>query len=282
MPDIVTLGLVQMSMSEDKEENYSKALGMIEESASKGAQIVCLPELFTTKYFPQTENSKLKPEPIPGPTSKFLSAAARKNHVILIGGSIFELAGRKKYNTSIVFDENGRMLGKYRKVHIPQDESFYEQDYFSSGERYPTFKTSRGRIGSLICFDQWYPEAARIERLEGAQVLFYPTAIGTVDTIEQVEGDWQQAWEAVQRGHAISNSMIVSAVNRVGREGEMKFWGGSFVYDQFGKLLARAGSSEEVLAVECDLSLGETVEKGWGFMRNRQPNTYSKISRVRK
>lgn len=282
MSRIVTLGLVQMSMSEDEEENFSTALALIEDAASKGSQIVCLPELFATRYFPQTENSSVEAERIPGPTTKFLSNAARKNHVVLVGGSIFETTGDKKYNTSLVFDENGRMLGKYRKVHIPQDESFFEQDYFSSGDSYPTFKTLHGRIGTLICFDQWYAEPARIERLEGAEVLFYPTAIGTVQGIEQSEGNWQKSWEAVQRGHAIANSMVVAAVNRVGREGSMKFWGGSFVYDQFGNLLARAGSSEEVLAVECDLSLGTRVEEGWGFLRNRQPRSYSRIVETRK
>jgi len=277
MSTSVTLGIVQMSMSEDKEENLSKALGMIDEAASRGSQIVCLPELFATQYFPQTEKSKLQPEKIPGPTSKFLSNAARKNHVTLVGGSIFEIDGDKKYNTSVVFDEQGKFLGKYRKVHIPEDESFYEQDYFSSGESYSTFKTSFGRIGSLICFDQWYPESARIEKLLGANVLFYPTAIGTVQGMEQSEGNWQEAWEAVQRGHTVANSMVVAAVNRTGKEGRTKFWGGSFVYDQFGKLLARAGSKEQILVVECDLSLGEEIEKGWGFLRNRMPKTYSKI-----
>jgi predicted amidohydrolase len=278
MANIVTLGLVQMSMSQDREENLSKALGMIEEAASKGSQIVCLPELFATQYFPQTERSKLEPEKIPGPTSKFLSAAARKNHVVIVGGSIYETKGKKRFNTSLVFDETGKLLGKYRKVHLPQDESFFEQDYFSPGKIYSTFQTSFGKVGTLICFDQWYPEPARIERLLGAQVLFYPTAIGTVSDIEQSEGDWQEAWEAVQRGHAVANNIVVAAVNRVGKEGKMKFWGGSFVYDQFGTLLARAGSKEEVLAVECDLSLGEEVEKGWGFLRNRMPQTYSKIT----
>jgi predicted amidohydrolase len=277
----VTLGLVQMAMSLDKDENLSKALEMIKAAAAKGSQIVCLPELFATRYFPQTEKANLEPEKIPGATSRFLSSAAKKNHVVLIGGSIYEVEGKNRYNTSLIYDETGKLLGKYRKVHIPQDESFYEQGYFSPGKMYPVWKTSHGNIGALICFDQWYPEPARIERLEGAQVLFYPTAIGTVSGIEQTEGNWQEAWEAVQRGHAISNSIIVAGVNRTGEEGEMKFWGGSFVYDQFGKLLARAGSKEEVLAVECDLSLGESVEKGWGFLRNRVPSTYSRITGAR-
>jgi len=267
-----------MSMSEDREENLSKALAMIDESASMGADVVCLPELFATRYFPQDKESTVDPEKIPGPTSEFLSKAAQKNKIVLVGGSIFENAGEKNYNTTLVFDERGKMLGKYRKVHIPQDEAFYEQDYFGSGREYATFTTPHGKIGTLICFDQWYPEPARINKLLGADILFYPTAIGTVSDIEQTEGNWKEAWEAVQRGHAIANSVIVAAVNRTGREGKMKFFGGSFVYDQFGTLLARAGSKEEVLVVECDLSLSKDIEGGWGFLRNRKPNTYKKIT----
>jgi predicted amidohydrolase len=266
-----------MAMSEDKEENYSKALAMIGEAVSKGADIVCLPELFATRYFPQEKESTIDPEKIPGSTSEFLSRAAKKNKISLIGGSIFESAQEKNYNTTLVYDGTGKLKGKYRKVHIPEDESFFEQDYFASGKEYAVFDSPHGKIGTLICFDQWYPEPARINKLLGAEILFYPTAIGTVSGIEQTEGNWKEAWEAVQRGHAIANSMIVSAVNRVGKEGEMKFWGGSFVYDQFGTLLARAGAKEEVLVVECDLSLGEKVEKGWGFMRNRKPKTYPRI-----
>ncbi len=274
---MVTLGLVQMAMSEDSEENYSKALAMIEEAASKGADIVCLPELFASRYFPQDKESTVDPEKIPGPTSKFLSSAAKKNKITLVGGSLFENVQERNYNTTLVYDEAGKLIGKYRKVHVPEDESFYEQDYFASGKDYAVFDTPHGKIGTLICFDQWYSEPARVNRLLGAEILFYPTAIGTVSAIEQTEGDWKQAWEAVQRGHAIANSMIVSAVNRVGKEGEMRFWGGSFVYDQFGTLLARAGSKEEVLVVECDRSLGDNVQKGWGFMRNRKPETYARI-----
>jgi agmatine deiminase len=251
---------------------------MIEEAARKGAQIVCLPELFSSRYFPQTKKSSTEPEEIPGPTSNFLSKAAKKNNVTIVGGSIFEKDGAKKYNTSIVFDQSGKLLGKYRKVHIPEDEAFYEQDYFSSGNSYKTFNTRFGKIGVLICFDQWYSEPVRVNKLLGAEIIFYPTAIGVVSGIEQTEGDWQDAWESVQRGHAITNSAIVAAVNRVGKEGEMRFWGGSFVYDQFGKLLARGDrAKEEVLVVECDLNLGEQVEKGWGFLRNRHPETYSRL-----
>jgi agmatine deiminase len=280
MSNSVTLGLIQMSMSNNRQENLSKSLKMIEEASRKGAQIVCLPELFSTRYFPQNRGSDLvKAERIPGRTSEFLSKAARTNNVVLIGGSIFEESSDgRKYNTSVVFDQKGRILGKYRKVHIPEDESFYEQEYFSSGDSYKVFQTKYAKIGVLICFDQWYPEPARIERLLGAELVFYPTAIGTVRGVKQVEGDWKTAWEGVQKGHAISNNMIVAAVNRVGREKEMQFWGGSFVYDQFGKLLACGHSTkDQVLVVECDLSLGKQVEEGWGFLRNRHPKTYSRL-----
>jgi predicted amidohydrolase len=277
---IVTLGLIQMSMSEDREENLSKASTMIAKAASKGAKVVCLPELFASKYFPQVEHSTEIPESIPGPTSRFLSNVAKTNDIILVGGSIFEVDTKsgKKYNSSIILGRNGEVLGRYRKVHIPQDESFYEQDYFSSGDTYTVVSKDGLKISSLICFDQWYPEPARIAKLMGADVLFYPTAIGTVRGIKQEEGNWKEAWEAVQCGHAISNSMIVAAVNRVGREKDMKFWGGSFVYDQFGKLLARGSqSNEEVIIVECDRTLGQRIEDGWGFLRNRKPLTYMRL-----
>jgi agmatine deiminase len=241
--------------------------------------VVCLPELFAYHYFPQEKGARVSPEPVPGPTTRRLSEAARESKIILVGGSIYERApGGRLYNTSVVFDERGRMLGKYRKVQIPQDESFYEKDYFSSGSTYSVFETSSTKIGVLICFDQWYPEPARVNKLMGAEVLFYPTAIGRVDGIEETEGDWLDAWETVQRGHAIANSMIVAAVNRVGREGRMSFWGRSFVCDQFGKVLAQADDGEQVLLAKCDLELGRQVERGWGFQKNRKPSTYRKVA----
>ena len=273
----IVLGLVQMSMGDDQGENLRKATGMVEEASRSGAKIVCLPELFTSRYFPQAENAKVEAEAVPGPTTRALASAAKKNKVAIVGGSISERAGGRLYNTSVVFDPNGRLLGKYRKVHIPQDVSFYEQTYFSSGGGYRVFRTGPAKVGVLICFDQWYPEAARAERLLGADVLFYPTAIGTVDGVDQTEGDWQAAWETVQRGHAISNGVVVAAANRVGREGGMRFWGGSFVCDQFGTVLARAGDKEQVLIASCDLDLGRDVEDGWGFLRNRKPRTYGRL-----
>jgi len=278
-PRTVRLGIVQMSMSNDHLENIESAVSFVGEAARRGAQAVCLPELFASRYFPTARTSREHPESIPGPTCHVLSASARKNRVTLVGGSVFEKRGGRRYNTCLVFDESGRTISKYRKIHIPQDEHYFEQDYFNPGDRYAVAKTSWGKLGTLICFDQWYPEAARIETLMGAEILFYPTAIGWVRGIEPVEGDWKNAWEAVQVGHAISNSVVVCAVNRVGTEGDTTFWGGSFVCDQFGKVLFRAGDRPGVFTVDCDLGLGKTVEEGWGFKRNRRPGTYAGIAR---
>jgi len=278
-PRSVRLGIVQMSMSDDRAENIEKAVSLVGKAARNGAEVVCLPELFAWRYFPTTRGSRISPEPIPGPTSRALSKAAQENGVTLVGGSIFEKAGGQRYNTCPVFDENGKTISKYRKIHVPQDEHYFEQDYFDSGYRYAVATTAWGKLGTLICFDQWYPEAARIERLMGAEMLFYPTAIGWVKGIEPVEGDWKKAWEAVQVGHAISNSVVVCAVNRVGTEGDITFWGGSFVCDQFGKILLRAGDKPGVYTVDCDLNLGRAVEEGWGFMRNRKPGSYAGIDR---
>lgn len=280
----VTIGLVQMSMVQEPEANLRKAIGMISEAASRGAQIVCLPELFTTPYFPQydTGGGRKKEsaynEGVPGPTTEALSKAAADAGVVLIGGSIYERAGPKLFNTAAVFDEGGRMLGIYRKTHIPHDEDFYEQSYFDPGDTgFRVFDTARGRIGPMICYDQWYPEAARCNALLGAEMVFYPTAIGTVRGIEQAEGDWQQAWENVMRGHAIANGMIVAACNRVGAEDKMEFWGGSFVIDAFGRTLARGSQKEEIVLATVDLEHGEEVRRGWRFFHNRRPECYREI-----
>jgi agmatine deiminase len=273
------VGIVQMSMGQDVDTNLSRALAGVDEAAKQGADVVCLPELFAWRYFPAARHASATAQRIPGPISEALAGSARENKVILVGGSIFEESGGKRYNTCLVFDQRGRVLSKYRKVHIPQDEHYYEQDYFTPGTSFKVAKTDHGSIGTLVCFDQWYPEAARVLALSGADAIFYPTAIGWVDGIEQTEGDWRSAWEAVQVGHAVANSTIVCAVNRVGREGGTRFWGGSFVCDQFGKVLFRAGEEEGVFVADCDLTLGKQVEDGWGFMRNRKPKTYSRVAR---
>ena len=266
-----------MRMSENPSLNLGKAERLICEAAKKGAQIVCLPELFNSLYFPQEEGPAPPAETIPCETTTTLSNAAKRNKIVLVGGSIYEKTDGRHYNTALVFDEEGEIVGKYRKVHVPNDPGYYEQSYFDSGTEYHVFPTRYGKIGVLICFDQWYPEPARIMKLSGADIIFYPTAIGSVKGIDQVEGDWHEAWENVQRGHAISNSIIVTAVNRVGSEKGMTFWGGSFVYNQFGKLLLRADDSEGVFLTSCDISLGTSIEEGWGFLRNRKPHTYSKL-----
>ncbi len=281
----VSIGLVQMKMESEPAKNLQKAVKLIGEAARKGAKIVCLPELFTTRYFPQKTKSlgSLPPsfiEKIPGTATQALSSAARENKVTLIGGSVCEKAGNKFFNTSTIFDENGMLIGAYRKMHVPQDEYFFEKDYFAPGDKgFQAFKTRFGKIGALICYDQWFPEAARISALLGAEILFYPTAIGTVDGIEQSEGDWQDAWENVMRGHAIANGMVVATVNRVGREGKMKFWGGSFVCDAFGKTIARAGENEQILVCKVDLEHGKNVREGWRFFYNRRPEAYSRLTK---
>lgn len=275
----VRLGLVQMAMSEDAEQNRTRAAELIAEAAKAGAQVVCLPELFTTPYFPIIRNAPIEAEPIPGPTSEMLAKAAKENNVIVVGGSYYEKDGEKNFNTALIYSEQGELLGTYRKVHIPHDECFFEQDYFTPGDLgYLVCPTSVGNIGVLICYDQWFPEAARVNALKGADIVFYPTAIGNVSHIEQSEGPWQDAWENVQRGHAIANGMVVAAVNRVGKEADTEFWGGSFVCDAFGRTLARADNQEGVTIQEVNLGHGKEVLSGWGFMRNRRPDSYAPIS----
>lgn len=272
-------------MAADAAENRKMALDGIRAAAQKGAKIICLPELFTSPYFPQEEHADAEAfaETVPGETTAQLSKAARENKVVVIAGSIYERHDKKFYNTAIAFDETGRMLGAYRKMHIPHDPLFYEQDYFAPGDiGYTVFETRYGKIGALICYDQWFPEAARIVSLMGADMIFYPTAIGTVEGVEQSEGSWQEAWETVQRGHAIANGVVVAAVNRAGREKNMKFWGGSFVSSQFGTVLKRGSDHEEVIIAEVDLSLGKDVKEGWGFFSNRRPETYGKITEKKK
>ncbi|MFH1094730.1 MAG: nitrilase-related carbon-nitrogen hydrolase [Candidatus Micrarchaeota archaeon] len=292
----ITLGLVQMRMGADAGANLSHALDLVAQAARKGASIVCLPELFDAPYFAQYEKESEMgkkaaryAQTIPGPVSSALSSAAKKNKITLVGGSIYEKDAKtgKLYNTSLTFGPDGKMLGLYRKIHIPHDPNFYEQDYFQKGDTgFKVFeapsagsgsRAAPAKISPLICYDQWYPEAARVCALMGADIIFYPTAIGVPDGTEQAEGPWQEAWENVMRGHAIANNVIVAAVNRAGREDQMEFWGGSFVCDAFGKTLASAGKQEEVLLVPVDLSHSQMVREGWRFFYNRRPDMYRKL-----
>ncbi|MDD1770182.1 MAG: hypothetical protein LUO79_03765 [Methanomassiliicoccales archaeon] len=277
------IGLAQMSMKASLLDNLSKAVLMTETAASQGADIVCLPELFMSRYFAQHDISGAFDATdfavrVPGSETRTLAQCAKENHVTLVAGSVYELDHGKLYNTSCVFDPNGRMVGKYRKTHIPHDESYYEQSYFAPGDTgFRVFRTPKAKVGVNICYDQWFPEAARCEALLGADVLFYPTAIGHVKGISEAEGDWQTAWENVMRGHAIANSFIVVAVNRAGVEEDMKFWGGSCVIDAFGRTVVRAGAREQVVVVEADLGHSAIVRKGWRFFPNRRPECYSRI-----
>lgn len=280
----VTIGLVQMRCNAPtKKENLERALKGIREAAKKGANMVVLPELFLGQYFcqvPADEHAFDHAEPIPGPTTKALSAIAKELKIVLVGGSIYEKGSDGKYyNTSPVFESDGKLLGTYRKTHIPQDPGYYEQNYFEAAKNPVTvIETSLGNIAPLICFDQWSSEAARIAALLGAEILAYPTAIGNVSTIDQWEGPWQEGWEIAQRGHSAVNQVIVASVNRVGKEGDTTFWGGSFITGTLGQLKAHAaGDGEEIVIASVDLDLVARAQDSWGILRNRRPDLYGKL-----
>ena len=282
----VKVGLIQMSCGRDKKENLDKAVVKIREAAKKGAQIVCLQELFTSFYFCDVEdydNFDLA-ESIPGPSTDVLSAAAKELGVVIIA-SLFEKRAEGLYhNTAVVLDADGAFLGKYRKMHIPDDPAYYEKFYFTPGDLgYKVFQTKFAKAGILICWDQWYPEAARITALMGADVLFYPTAIGwATDQDEETNKDQYKAWQIVQRSHSIVNGLPVVSVNRVGFEqnGKMKFWGGSFATNAQGKLLYAASyDKEETEVVELDLNQSDFMRKHWPFLRDRRIDSYLPITK---
>lgn len=272
----IKIGLVQMSMTAEPEANIAKALSGVRDAASKGANIVCLPELFASPYFCVVERADRDyTMTLPGSIGARLSEAARENGVVLVAGSLHEKSDGVKFNTALVYDSDGSDLGKYRKVHIPHDPGFFEKYYFEPGDLgFRVFETKLCKVAVLICFDQWFPEAARAVALQGADIIFYPTAIATVDGLDQVEGNWQDAWETVQRGHAIANNVVVAPVNRVGKEGPSTFWGGSFICNAFGGMVAKGGSAEEIVIGEVDLDHSTHVREGWGFFRNRRPEVY--------
>lgn len=280
------LGLIQMSCSANVEENLHKALSRVQDAAEQGAQIICLQELFRSQYFCQREDARLfdLAESIPGPSTEALAAAARKHQVVIVG-SLFERRDAGVYhNTAVVLDADGTLLGIYRKMHIPDDPLYYEKYYFTPGDRgYQAFDTRYGRVGVLVCWDQWYPEGARLTALQGAKVLFYPTAIGWHPAEKNQYGNSQRdAWRTMQRAHAIANGVYVAAVNRVGHEGAsdggLQFWGSSFLSDPFGIVLREASDSkEEILVVECDLAHLESVRRNWPFLRDRRIDSYGDI-----
>jgi N-carbamoylputrescine amidase len=283
----VTLGLVQMRCGLDPEENMAKAIAGIREAAGRGAQVVCLQELFRSQYFCQTEDHGhfALAEAIPGPSTDRLCPLAAELGVVIVA-SLFEKRAEGLYhNTAAVIDADGRYLGKYRKMHIPDDPQYYEKFYFTPGDLgFRSWDTRFGRIGVLVCWDQWYPEAARLTALSGAQILFYPTAIGWLPGEKAEHGAQQQAaWETIQRSHAIANGVYVCAVNRVGHEGDpaggLEFWGGSFVSDPGGRLLVKAGTGEEVLTATCDLAKVDASRTHWPFLRDRRIDAYQDITK---
>ena len=280
----VRVALVQMTCSDKPDQNLRKAIERIGKAAKAGAAIVCLQELFGSLYFCQSEDDAqfALAEPIPGPTSKALAKAAARHKITLVG-SIFERRAEGLYhNTAVVVDEHGEMIGKYRKMHIPDDPRYYEKFFFTPGDAEPGFfsvPTSAARIGTLVCWDQWYPEAARLTALSGAQILFYPTAIGWhKEDPEDARRAQADAWELIQRSHALSNGCFVCAVNRVGVEEGLTFWGGSFVADPFGRIIAKAShDKEEILYAECDLELIDWTRRHWPFLRDRRIDAYGGI-----
>ncbi len=285
MPD-VKVGLVQMSCVGDKTENLTRAIQGIKDAAQEGAQIICLQELFTSLYFCDVEdydNFKLA-ESVPGPTTEILSDIAAELNVVVIA-SLFEKRTSGLYhNTTAVIDADGSYLGKYRKMHIPDDPAFYEKFYFTPGDLgYKVFQTKYAKIGVLICWDQWYPEASRITALMGAEILFYPTAIGwATSQDEETNEDQYNAWQIIQRSHAVANGLPVVSVNRVGYEqdGAMKFWGGSFVANGQGKILYKAShEQEETRVVSLDLGQADSFRIHWPFLRDRRIDSYLPITK---
>jgi N-carbamoylputrescine amidase len=282
----VQVGLVQMSCTSDTRVNFDKAVSGIREAAKKGAQIICLQELFRSLYFCDVEdyNNFNLAETIPGPSTDVLGKLAAELGVVIIASLFEKRASGIYHNTTAVLDADGSYLGMYRKMHIPDDPSYYEKFYFTPGDLgYRTFKTRFATIGILICWDQWYPEAARITALKGAEILFYPTAIGwsTAQT-QDVNDEQYGAWQTIQRGHAVANGVPVVSVNRCGLEqnGAMKFWGGSFVTNPFGRVLYQAPHDQEVVHVHSlDLDQSDSYRTHWPFMRDRRIDSYDPITK---
>jgi len=297
------IGLIQMACTPDTQANLAKAVGLVRQAAHAGANIVCLPELFRAQYFCQREEHALfdVAEPIPGPSTELLSAVAREENVVIIASLFERRAAGLYHNTVAVLEADGSLAGIYRKMHIPDDPLYYEKFYFTPGDLgFRAFPTSAGSLGALICWDQWYPEAARLTALMGAETLFYPTAIGWHPSEKAEFGEPQySAWQTMQRAHAIANGVFVAAVNRVGHEhGDvlhngvlmngpgphtpetgLEFWGGSFIADPFGRVIAQAShDKEEILIAEIDLKLLEDTRRNWPFLRDRRIDAYGGIT----
>lgn len=281
---IINLGLIQTHATEDKADNLRRHIALIREAAKRGAQVVCLQELFLTPYFCKREETALfdLADPIPGDTTKQLGDLARELGVVIIASMFEKRAIGLYHNTAAIIDADGEYMGKFRKMHIPEDPGFNEKFYFTPGDLgYKVWDTKRGRLGVLVCWDQWYPEAARLTAMSGAQILFYPTAIGWLKSEKAELGKAQHtAWETVQRGHAVANGCYVAAVNRVGVEEETEFWGQSFVANPYGEIVAKASpSDEEVLLVPCDMKALEDFRRIWPFFRDRRIDSYNDLTK---
>ena len=278
----VKIGLIQMSCSTDKLVNIEKAIKGIQKAASQGAQVICLQELFASNYFCETEEPKNfeLAETIPGPTTNLMQKMARETKSVIIVPIFERRTSGIFHNTVVAIDSDGSLLGIYRKAHIPDDPGFYEKFYFSPGDTgYKVFNTKFGKIGILICWDQWYPEAARITSLLGAEIIFYPTAIGwELNSSNETNSEQYKAWQTIQCSHAIANGIFVVAVNRVGQEGLNRFWGGSFISNPFGTILYQASHvKEEVHVQEIDLKQIDYYRSTWPFLRDRRIDTYNDI-----
>ena len=289
------VGLVQMKMGPDPEANFAAALMHVREAARLGANIVCLPELFRTQYFCQRQDLHLfdQSEPIPGPSTTRLGELARELHVSIVASLFERRAAGLYHNTAVTLDVQGRVAGVYRKMHIPDDPLYFEKYYFTPGDLgFQALDLDVGRVGTLVCWDQWYPEGARLTALQGAEVLFYPTAIGWHPAEKEQYGTAQyDAWQTIQRAHAIANGVYVAGVNRVGHENGdvlgnrvegagIEFWGGSFLADPFGRVIAKAShEKEEILIGEVDLGLIEETRRNWPFLRDRRIDAYAPITR---
>lgn len=289
LPARFGVGLVQTAMTADADANLERALGQVAEAAAAGARLVCLPELFRARYFCQVEDASFfdLAETVPGPTTEALAASARRHGVVLVGSVFERRAPGLAHNTAVVLDADGSLAGVYRKMHIPDDPGYYEKFYFAPGDLgFPAFDTAVGRVAVLVCWDQWFPEAARLAALAGAELLLYPTAIGWHPREKQAEGEAQrEAWRTVQRGHAIASGVFVGAANRVGLERPapdaegIEFWGGSFLCDPQGVVLAEGGGQEELVLGEVDRSRIEEVRRGWPFLRDRRVDAYGGLAR---
>ena len=285
----VTLGLLQHACSANPAENLKKTLALAEQAAKKGAKIICTQELFRSQYFCQSENHDYfqLAEPIPGPSTVAFQKLAKKHRVVIVASLFEKRASGLYHNTAVIIDADGKLLGIYRKMHIPDDPLFYEKFYFTPGDTgFRAWQTRYGKIGVLICWDQWYPEGARLTALQGAEILFYPTAIGWHPSEKQEYGANQHgAWETIQRGHAIANGCYVAAVNRVGHEAPdggsgIEFWGQSFVADPAGAVIKKAAvDREENLLVEVDLAAVDAQRTHWPFLRDRRIDAYEHITK---